>query len=79
MNLVEVKGLKKSFGSLDVLKGVDLSVVQGERVAIIGGTAYNPFEQEEDGLQVTILKNISKLLEYSYKDGRNQINILMKV
>jgi polar amino acid transport system ATP-binding protein len=44
-----------------------------------GGTAYNPFEQEEDGLQVTILKNISKLLEYSYKDGRNQINILMKV
>ena len=38
MNLVEVKGLKKSFGSLEVLKGVDLSVVQGERIAIIGGS-----------------------------------------
>ena len=29
MSLIEVKGLKKSFGSLDVLKGVDLSVEQG--------------------------------------------------
>ena len=38
MSLVEVKGLKKSFGSLEVLKGVDLSVVQGERIAIIGGS-----------------------------------------
>ena len=38
MNLIEVKGLKKSFGSLEVLKGVDLSVEQGERVAIIGGS-----------------------------------------
>ncbi len=38
MNLIEVKGLKKSFGSLEVLKGIDLSVKQGERVAIIGGS-----------------------------------------
>ena len=38
MSLIEVKGLKKSFGSLDVLKGIDLAVEQGERVAIIGGS-----------------------------------------
>ncbi len=38
MNLIEVKGLKKSFGSLDVLKGIDLTVQQGERIAIIGGS-----------------------------------------
>ena len=38
MSLIEVKGLKKSFGSLAVLKGVDLSVEQGERIAIIGGS-----------------------------------------
>ena len=38
MSLIEVKGLKKSFGSLDVLKGLDLSVEQGERIAIIGGS-----------------------------------------
>ena len=38
MSLIEVRGLKKSFGSLDVLKGVDLTMEQGERVAIIGGS-----------------------------------------
>jgi len=38
MSLIEVKGLKKSFGSLDVLKGVDLTVEPGERVAIIGSS-----------------------------------------
>jgi len=38
MSLIEVKGLRKTFGSLDVLKGVDLTVDQGERIAIIGGS-----------------------------------------
>lgn len=38
MSLIEVKGLKKSFGSLEVLKGVDLTVEQGERIAIIGSS-----------------------------------------
>ena len=38
MSLIEVKGLKKSFGSLEVLKGVDVKVEQGERIAIIGGS-----------------------------------------
>ncbi len=38
MSLIEVKGLKKSFGSLEVLKGVDLTAEQGERIAIIGGS-----------------------------------------
>ena len=38
MSLLEVKGLKKSFGSLEVLKGVNLTVQQGERIAIIGGS-----------------------------------------
>ena len=38
MSLIEVRGLKKSFGSLEVLKGVDLTVEQGERIAIIGGS-----------------------------------------
>ncbi len=38
MSLIEVRGLEKSFGSLDVLKGVDLTVEQGERIAIIGGS-----------------------------------------
>ncbi|MEJ2853534.1 MULTISPECIES: amino acid ABC transporter ATP-binding protein [unclassified Saccharothrix] len=33
---VEITGLKKSFGPLDVLKGIDVSVAPGEVVCIIG-------------------------------------------
>jgi ABC-type methionine transport system ATPase subunit len=38
MSLIEVKKLKKSFGPLEILKGIDLSVEQGERIAIIGSS-----------------------------------------
>ncbi len=38
MSLIEIRGLKKAFGSLEVLKGIDLTVEQGERIAIIGGS-----------------------------------------
>jgi branched-chain amino acid transport system ATP-binding protein len=33
---IELRGLKKSFGRTDIIRGVDLSVAAGERVAIIG-------------------------------------------
>lgn len=34
--LVKVTGLRKSFGALDVLKGIDLEITRGEKVSIIG-------------------------------------------
>ncbi len=36
MDLLEIKGLKKSFGELEVLKGIDLSVAENEVVSILG-------------------------------------------
>ena len=36
MSMVKVKNIKKHFGDLEVLKGIDLEVVQGEVVCIIG-------------------------------------------
>ena len=36
--LIRVEGLRKSFGSLEVLKGIDLSVNPGEVVTIIGAS-----------------------------------------
>ena len=37
-NMIEIKGLRKAFGSAKVLKGVDLSIRKGEIVVLIGGS-----------------------------------------
>ena len=34
--LLEITGLRKTFGDLEVLRGVDLGVARGEVIAIIG-------------------------------------------
>ena len=34
--MIEIKNIKKSFGSLQVLKGIDLSIGKGEIVSIVG-------------------------------------------
>ena len=34
--MIEIKGIRKSFGTLEVLKGVDLSVEKGEILSVIG-------------------------------------------
>ena len=36
--LIHIRDLHKSFGSLEVLKGIDIDVRQGERIAIIGSS-----------------------------------------
>jgi len=36
MNVIELEGIKKSFGDLEVLKGIDLKVKKGEILVIIG-------------------------------------------
>ena len=38
MAILEVKGIKKSFGSTNVLKGIDFSLEKGEVIAIIGSS-----------------------------------------
>lgn len=56
--MIKIRNLSKSYGKLDVLKGIDLDVKKGEVVAIIGpsGTGkstllrcINYLEQPEDG------------------------------
>ena len=34
--MIEIKGIKKSFGTLEVLKGIDLNIEKGEVVSIVG-------------------------------------------
>ena len=38
MSVIEIRGLKKSFGDLQVLHDVNFSVDEGERIVIIGGS-----------------------------------------
>ena len=38
MSVIEIRGLSKSFGDLEVLQDVNFSVEEGERVVIIGGS-----------------------------------------
>ncbi len=35
-HVISIKGLKKSFGDLDVLKGIDLELYQGENLVVLG-------------------------------------------
>lgn len=36
--IIEINGLRKTFGGLEVLKGVDLSVMEGKTTVIVGGS-----------------------------------------
>ena len=38
MSVIEIRGLSKKFGDLSVLRGVNFSVEEGERIVIIGGS-----------------------------------------
>ena len=37
-SLIRIRNLKKRFGALEVLKGIDIDVTSGERIAIIGSS-----------------------------------------
>ncbi len=51
---VSIKGLEKSFGSLEVLRGVDLDVAEGEVVSVIGpsGSGKSTFLRCINALEV---------------------------
>lgn len=40
-----------------------------------GGRPYNPFEQDDDGLGVTILKKMAFKIEHQWENGVNRISV----
>lgn len=52
--MIEAKGIQKSYGSLSVLRGVDLHIAQGEVVAVVGKSGSG---------KTTLLHILSTLLE----------------
>ena len=37
-NMIKIRGIKKSFGSLEVLKGIDLDIERGKVISIVGSS-----------------------------------------
>ncbi|MDH3582553.1 MAG: amino acid ABC transporter ATP-binding protein [Hyphomicrobiales bacterium] len=65
--LVSIRGLKKSFGNVDVLKGIDMDISSGQVVSLIGPSGSG---------KTTLLRCINYLVEYdegSIKIDGNEI------
>ena len=60
---------------------IQISYAETDRMTKInlrsGGQAFDPFTQEDDALGVTILKRMSKHLNYRYENGQNKIDIIL--
>ncbi len=68
--VVEISGLKKSFGDLDVLKGVDLDLYKGENLVVLGKSGSGKsvlikimvgLLRQDSGSMKVLGKDVSKL------------------
>lgn len=79
--MIEVKGITKSYGNLKVLKGIDLSVNQGEIVSIVGASGagkttllqiIGTLDRPNSGMVEINGVNVSRLSDSKLSDFRNQ-------
>ena len=73
--IIEVKNLHKSFGDLQVLKGVDLNVYQGDVIAVIGpsGCGKSTFLRCLNLLEEPTAGEIILEGEYVFKNDRSSL------
>jgi len=79
--MIEIKNIHKSFGQLEVLKGIDLSIKKGEIVSIVGPSGagkttllqiIGTLDKPNEGKVMINDTNISKLSNNKLSDFRNQ-------
>ena len=79
--MIEIKNIHKSFGQLEVLKGIDLSIKKGEIVSIVGPSGagkttllqiIGTLDKPNEGEVMINDTNISKLSNNKLSDFRNQ-------
>ena len=64
MALLEVKGIKKSFGRTKVLKGIDFDLQKGEVLSIIGSSGSG---------KTTLLRDMAKEISDGYNNEYKRI------
>lgn len=81
-SLISIRGLKKAFGDMEVLKGVDLDVYQGENLVVLGrsGTGKSVLIKiisalllPDEGTVMVLGKNVAQL------KGKDLTEIRLKV
>lgn len=79
--MIEIKNIHKSFGQLEVLKGIDLSIKKGEIVSIVGPSGagkttllqiIGTLDKPNEGEVMINDTNMSKLSNNKLSDFRNQ-------
>lgn len=79
--MIDVKGITKSFDSLKVLKGIDLSISQGEIVSIVGASGagkttllqiIGTLDKADSGTILINNQDISKFNDTALSDFRNK-------
>lgn len=79
--MIEVKDITKSFGSLQVLKGINLTVAKGELVSIVGSSGagkttllqiMGTLDKADSGSVVIDGVNLTQMKDNSLSDFRNK-------
>ena len=79
--MIQLRGITKSFGSLQVLKGIDLDIERGEVVSIVGPSGagkttllqiMGPLDRADSGSVVINGTDISRLSQKALARFRNQ-------
>ena len=79
--MIEIKGIKKSFGSLEVLKGIDLTIDKGEIVSIVGPSGagkttllqiIGTLDRPDSGTVHVDSIDVTQLSQKKLSDFRNQ-------
>jgi len=79
--MITVEGITKSFGSLKVLKGINLQVKQGEIISIVGASGagkttllqiMGTLDKADSGSVIMDNMNLSKLNDTKLSDFRNK-------
>ncbi|GAC1533517.1 MAG: ABC transporter ATP-binding protein [Sediminibacterium sp.] len=86
-NIIEIKGLKKSFGETAVLKHIDLTVQKGECVVILGKSGQGKsttincmigITSPDEGSLKILGQEVSEMNEDDLKDLRTKIGFLFQ-